>query len=246
MQSRLPKDIVGKLGYYALSNDTSINGSSWQAANLSANIALTAQAKLQSGHQAAFAVCRPPGHHAARDLYGGYCFINNAAVCAQAFLDQGASRVAILDVDFHHGNGTQSIFYNRDDVLFLSLHGAPSMAFPYFLGYSDETGIAKGEGFNRNYPLPKGSGYTAWEGALKQALKQITRYAPDALIVSLGVDTYEDDPISFFTLTSEDFSRYGALLGKLCLPTLFVLEGGYAIDEMGVNTVNVLTGFEGK
>ena len=188
----------------------------------------------------------PPGHHAAGDLYGGYCFINNAAVCAQAFLDQGAKRVAILDVDFHHGNGTQSIFYDRPDVLFASLHGHPSDAFPHFLGYQDESGHGGGEGFNYNYPLRPNTRYDVWSQALDDACNKIRHFSPDALVISLGVDTYEGDPISFFKLTSDDFKRYGAVIASLHLPTLFVMEGGYAVEEIGINTVNVLTGFEGR
>jgi acetoin utilization deacetylase AcuC-like enzyme len=177
-------------------------------------------------------------------MYGGYCFLNNAAIAAQAFLDGGATRVAILDVDFHHGNGTQEIFYQRNDVLFLSLHGDPLDAFPYFLGFADEAGEGEGEGFNVNYPLPPGTTYDKWGAALQDACSRVAAYGPDALIVSLGVDTFENDPISFFKLTSDNFRRYGARIAKLGLPTLFVMEGGYAVAEVGINTVNVLEGFE--
>ncbi len=245
MQQRRPNHIDGKLGYYAMAMETSISEGTWEAARASANVALTAQAQLSKGKDAAFALCRPPGHHAAGDLFGGYCFINNAAISAQAFLDQGAKRVAILDVDFHHGNGTQSIFYDRDDVLFTSLHGHPEDAFPHFLGYADETGGDKGESFNNNYPLRPNTPYDVWGEALEDGCKKINDYAPDALVVSLGVDTFEGDPISFFKLKSDDFKRYGAIIANLNLPTLFVMEGGYAVEEIGINTVNVLTGFEG-
>ena len=190
-----------------------------------------------------FALCRPPGHHAGSDLYGGYCFLNNAAIAAQGFIDGGAARVAILDVDFHHGNGTQDIFYNRNDVLFLSLHGEPENAFPHFLGYADETGIGPGDGFNFNYPLPPGTPYHQWHTALTEAFNEIRRYSPDALVVSLGVDTFEHDPISFFKLGSSDFTHYGAEIAQLDLPTLFVMEGGYAVEQIGINTLNVLDGF---
>jgi len=246
MVQRKPNHIEGKMGYYAMAIETSISEGTWPAARASANVALTAQAQLRNGKESAFALCRPPGHHAASDLYGGYCFINNAAVCAQAFLDQGASRVAILDVDFHHGNGTQSIFYDRPDVMFVSLHGDPKEAFPHFLGYADEIGAGNGEGFNHNYPMGPGTGFDLWADALSHACSRIRAYAPDALVVSLGVDTFERDPISFFKLTSDDFKRYGAIIAGLHLPTLFVMEGGYAVEEIGINTVNVLTGFEGR
>ena len=245
MQQRVPNFIEGKLGYYAMALETSISDGTWEAARTSANVALTAQELIHQGADNAFALCRPPGHHAASDLYGGYCFINNAAVCAQAFLDQGAQRVAILDVDFHHGNGTQSIFYDRADVLFCSLHGDPKEAFPHFLGYADETGHGDGEGFNHNYPMGPGTPYKTWADALTLACKRVSDYSPDALIVSLGVDTFEHDPISFFKLKSEDFMDYGRIIEKLKLPTLFVMEGGYAVKEIGINTLNVLTGFEG-
>ena len=244
-QDRMPNHIEGKMGYYALAGETSISDGTWQAARASANVALTAQAAIRDGANEAFALCRPPGHHAAGDMYGGYCFINNAAVATQAFIDQGASRVAILDVDFHHGNGTQSIFYNRSDVMFLSLHGDPKDAFPHFLGYSDETGAGQGEGFNHNYPMGPGTNFKTWGSALDDACQKIKAYRPDALVISLGVDTFEHDPISFFKLTSDDFTRYGTTIGSLKLPTLFIMEGGYAVEEIGINAVNVLQGYEG-
>ncbi len=243
-QTRIPNHIEGQMGFYALAGETSISGGTWEAARTSANVALTAQSAILDGAEAAFALCRPPGHHAASDMYGGYCFINNAAVSAQAFIDQGASRVAVLDVDFHHGNGTQAIFYHRPDVLFLSLHGDPKDAFPHFLGYADEAGEGKGEGFNCNYPMSPGTNFKTWGSALNDACKKITRYSPDALVISLGVDTFERDPISFFKLASDDFKRYGESISALKLPTLFVMEGGYAVEEIGINAVNVLQGFE--
>ncbi|HUF86469.1 MAG TPA: histone deacetylase family protein [Thermohalobaculum sp.] len=240
----VPRYIDGRIGYYCLAGETSITEGTWEAAQAAADVALTGQRLIAQGARAAFALTRPPGHHAATDMYGGYCFLNNAAIAAQAFLDQGAGRVAILDVDFHHGNGTQQIFYDRADVLFLSLHGDPTDAFPYYLGGADETGAGAGEGFNVNYPLPRDTGFAAWAEALGDACRRVAAYAPDALVVSLGVDTYKDDPISFFRLESGDFRTYGARLAQLGLPTLFVMEGGYAVAEIGVNTVNVLEGFE--
>jgi len=246
MQQRIPDHIEGRLGYYAMAMETSISEGTWPAAVSSANVALTAQSLIKSDTDSAFALCRPPGHHAAGDLYGGYCFINNAAVTAQAFLDQGAKRVAILDVDFHHGNGTQSIFYDRSDVMFLSLHGDPRHAFPHFLGYEDERGAGAGEGFNHNYPMLPNTAFDSWGAALQDACGKVNQYAPDAVVISLGVDTFERDPISFFKLTSDDFKRYGAIIAALNKPTLFVMEGGYAVEEIGINTVNVLTGFEGR
>ena len=243
MQQREPDHIDGKLGYYCMAIETAITEGTWPAACSSAAVAQTGQKLVSGGERAVFSLCRPPGHHAASDLYGGYCFLNNAAIAAQGFLDAGAQRVAILDVDFHHGNGTQDIFYRRSDVKFLSLHGDPRSAFPHFLGFADETGEGDGQGFNVNYPMPPGADFTTWGNALEDACIRIGEYAPDVLVVSLGVDTYKDDPISFFKLDSDDFTTYGGRIAKLGLPTHFVMEGGYAIEEIGVNTVNVLQGF---
>lgn len=244
MQQREPEHIDGKLGYFSMAVETAITAGTWQAAASSAACAQKAQ-QLTAADGCAFALCRPPGHHAASDLYGGYCFLNNAAIAAQGMLNDGASKVAILDVDFHHGNGTQDIFYQRDDVLFVSLHGDPADAFPHFLGYADETGEGKGDGFNKNYPMPPGTPYSVWSQALDAGLNDIRKFGADAVVVSLGVDTFEKDPISFFKLTSDDFTDYGQRIGKLQLPTLFVMEGGYAVEEIGVNTANVLNGFVG-
>jgi acetoin utilization deacetylase AcuC-like enzyme len=244
MTQRRPSGIAGRLGYYAMAAETSISAGTWEAARAAADVAVTAAGHLQRGAHGAFALCRPPGHHAARDLYGGYCFLNNAAIAAQSLRDHGAARIAILDVDFHHGNGTQDIFYDRADVLYVSLHGDPAHAFPYFSGYAEETGAGAGTGFNMNLPLPPATEFSAWVQALAQGLARIQRFAPDALVVSLGVDTFAQDPISFFRLASDDFSAYGRMIGACKLPTLFVFEGGYAVADVGVNAVNVLSGFE--
>ena len=245
-QDRIPRHIEGRLGHYALAAETSITDGTWDAARASVNVALTAQAALRDGDRSAFALCRPPGHHAAADMFGGYCFINNAAVAAQAFIDQGAARVALLDVDFHHGNGSQAIFYDRADVMFLSLHGDPRDAFPHFLGYADETGHGDGTGYNHNYPMGPGTDFKTWGAALEDACRKISNYSPDAVVISLGVDTFENDPISFFKLSSDDFKRYGSIIASLNLPTLFIMEGGYAVEEIGINAVNVLEGYEGR
>ncbi len=241
----IPAFIEGKIGYYALAGETSISKGTIEAAHASAQVALTgadAIASGQAGH--IFSLCRPPGHHASRDQYGGYCFINNAAIAAQYMRENGAAKVAILDVDFHHGNGTQAIFYDRDDVLFLSLHGDPSHAFPHFLGHADEKGHGKGEGHNINYPMAPGTTYSAWAEALDHALASIRRYAPDSLVVSFGADTFEHDPISFFKCKSDDYFDMGARINALGLPTLTVMEGGYAVKDIGTNTVNFLIGLE--
>jgi acetoin utilization deacetylase AcuC-like enzyme len=241
---RIPTNIDGKVGYYSHASETSMTAGTWSAALSSLACAQTAQRAVASGADSAFALCRPPGHHATADQYGGYCFINNAAVVAQMFRDNGAARVAVLDIDFHHGNGTQSLFYNRADVLFLSLHGAPQEAYPYYLGYADETGAGDGEGANVNYPMTTDTGYDVWSEALDDAIAKLKAWGAEAVVVSLGVDAYKDDPISFFTLESDDFTDAGRRIGAMRLPTVFCMEGGYAIEAVGINTVNVLEGFK--
>lgn len=243
LQQRIPQDIDGALGYYCFASETSINAGTYEGALSAMNCALSAAQWLGAGHKSAFAFARPPGHHAAHDYYGGYCFINNAAVAAQALLNQGFGKVAVLDVDFHHGNGTQDIFYERDDVFFASIHGDPSHAFPHFLGFADETGQGKGMGANLNIPLPPKTGFDIWQQALDKALHAIRHFKAEAIIVSLGVDTYKHDPISFFTLDSEDFTTMGAAIAAQGLPTIFVLEGGYGVKEIGKNVANTLIGF---
>lgn len=244
MSRRVPRSISGRIAYYSFDATAPITAGTWNAAYASAQAALTAAELVSSGEGAAFALCRPPGHHAARAYYGGYCFLNNAAIAAQRLIDRGMKRVAVLDVDYHHGNGTQSIFYDRDDVLFVSLHGDPDEDYPFFLGHAEERGAGRGEGYNLNLPLPHGTAADRWFEALEHGLDAIRRFRPDALVVSLGVDTYEKDPISFFRLTSDDFSRLGARLAGLAVPALFVMEGGYNLDAIGVNVVNVLSAFE--
>jgi len=244
MVQKIPDHIEGKLGYYSMACETALTDGTWEAAYSSAQVALTGADLVHKGERAVFSLCRPPGHHAAIDMYGGYCFFNNAAIAAQHFLDQGLGRIAIVDVDFHHGNGTQDIFYTRNDVLFASLHGDPRDAFPHFLGYADEIGSGAGNGFNHNYPMKPGTGFDEWRAALCDAFGKVQEFKPDALIISLGVDTFENDPISFFKLKSDDFTTYGADIAALELPTLFVMEGGYDIDEIGINTINVLQGFD--
>ena len=245
MVQKCPDFIEGQLGYYALASETSLTDGTWDAAYASAQVALTATERVGNAvAPAVFALCRPPGHHAATDMYGGYCFLNNAAISAQYLRDRGASRVAILDVDFHHGNGIQDIFYGRSDVLYVSLHGDPMETFPFFLGHADETGAGGGEGYNVNFPMPSGTPYPVWRNAMSAGMMRIADFNPDALIVSLGVDTFENDPISFFKLKSDDFLTVGADISAANLPTVFIMEGGYDIEEIGINVVNVLQGFE--
>lgn len=239
-----PKSIEAKLGKYAADLTAGLGPKSWRAIEASANVALTGAQHIMAGEQAMFSLCRPAGHHASAALMAGYCYINNAAVAAQYCLTEGCERVAILDIDYHHGNGTQSIFYDRPDVFVASIHADPDQEYPFYAGRANECGELKGLGANLNIPLPLGS--TAWpeyQSALQQSMEAIARYKPDVLIISLGVDTYEDDPISHFRLNSNDFKKIGALLAAMKLPSLFVFEGGYAVNAIGVNTVNVLEAY---
>lgn len=244
MQVREPETIDGKLAYFAFDAGTPITAGTWTAARAAVDVALTGLETLGSGGRAVFSLCRPPGHHAARDYYGGYCFFNNAAVAAQKAIDNGAQRVAILDVDYHHGNGTQSIFYERSDVLFVSIHADPRQDYPFFLGYADETGQGAGEGFNLNLPLRWGTQWPQYDEALQTAIERIRHHAPEVLVVSLGVDTFEKDPISRFKLRAADYPKIGHAIAAIGAPTLFVMEGGYAVAELGHNVVSVLSGFE--
>ena len=243
----IPKFIEGKLGYYSLAGETSISAGSIEAAYEAVKVVINASEMLQNNNILnIFSLCRPPGQHASQNQFGGYCFFNNAAIAAEFFKTKGAKRIFILDVDFHHGNGTQSIFYDRSDVFYASLHGDPMYAFPYFLGHKDEEGFGAGQGYNKNYPMLPGTTYDIWSEALDDSIKKISTFNPEILIISLGVDAYENDPISFFKLKSEDFIDLGKRLSKLNIPTLFVMEGGYAIKDIGVNTVNTLKGFENR
>lgn len=239
-----PANFIAKLGLYSMDNGTPLAQGTWEAAKAGADAAASAAMRIAAGALAAFCCTRPPGHHAGPDFMGGYCFLNNAAVAAQTLLDQGAKRVVVLDVDYHHGNGTQSIFYQRADVLFISIHGDPLTEYPFYLGHADEQGEGAGLGFNLNLPLPAGSSVAKWFAALEAACTRISQYAPDALVVSLGLDTYVGDPISQFALATEDFSTLGRRLSGLGLPTALVLEGGYAATELGANALQVIHGFE--
>lgn len=238
-----PKDIDGQLSYFSFDAGTPLGPHTWQAALSSAATAESGAKRLTAGHTSAFSLCRPPGHHAAPDIYGGYCFINNAAIAAEALLASGAQRITILDVDYHHGNGTQAIYYGRQDVQFISIHADPAEEFPHFLGYGDEIGEGAGEGYNLNLPLQLGTAWPDFADAMSTATQAIKRFAPDSLIISLGLDSFEKDPISKFKLKTADFVALGAKIAAVKTPTLFVLEGGYAVDDLGTNCANVLTGF---
>jgi acetoin utilization deacetylase AcuC-like enzyme len=241
---REPAEFSAQLGVYSMDSGTPICAGTWAAAKAGADAAATAAHWVSQGERAALVATRPPGHHAGPDFMGGYCFLNNAAVAAQSLRNSGCSRVAVLDVDYHHGNGTQAIFYERADVLFVSLHGDPLTEFPFFLGHADETGAGAGQGFNLNLPLPAGTLAPAWFDALAVGAQRVRDFRPDALVVSLGLDTFEHDPISKFKLSTADFHTLGQRVAALGLPTVFVLEGGYATAELGLNTTAVLAGFE--
>ena len=239
----LPASFPARLGLFAFDAGTPLTAGSWAAARHGAACAWSAAQRVAGGERAAFALTRPPGHHAGADFFGGYCFLNNAAVAAQALRDSGAARVAVLDIDYHHGNGTQAIFYERADVHFASVHADPMSDYPYYLGHADERGAGAGLGFNHNLPLARGCDFATWRSALSAALQGIAATGAEALVLSLGVDTFEGDPIAGFRLRSEDYLRIGEDLARAGLPTVFVFEGGYAVAEVGVNAVNVLEGF---
>jgi acetoin utilization deacetylase AcuC-like enzyme len=240
-----PDNFSAKMGLYSYDAGTPFTAGTWVAAREGALCALSAAQAVLDGDAAAFALSRPPGHHAGADFFGGYCFLNNAALAAQHLLNKGAGggckKVAVLDIDYHHGNGTQAIFYDRADVFFASIHGDPRTEYPFYLGHADETGMGAGLGCNLNLPLPRGSGYAAWAQSLEVALTAIGRFGADALVVSLGMDTFAGDPISGFQLQSDDYLRVGQRLRQAGLPTVLVFEGGYAVQEVGINAVNVLS-----
>eukprot|EP01036_Dinobryon_divergens_P043107 gene43107-57350_t len=239
-----PKALAGRAGWHQVDTGCPIGPHTWEAALAGTEVAATVADMVLAGEKHAYALCRPPGHHAYADMAGGFCFLNNTAVAAQR-LRSRHERVAILDVDVHHGNGTQGIFYERDDVHFASLHGDPLTDYPYYLGHADERGAGRGEGFNHNLPLSRGTDFPTWRAALKTALARIAEVKAGALVVSLGVDTFEGDPISGFTLASADYFAVGAALAGAGLPTVFTFEGGYAVDAVGTNAVNLLEGFLG-
>jgi acetoin utilization deacetylase AcuC-like enzyme len=253
-----PDSFNGRIGLYS-SDATVLTAGTWNAAKTGADCAINAAHALRLGQRGSFALTRPPGHHAGADYFGGGCFLNNAALAAQHLLDDGLKRVAILDIDYHHGSGTQSIFYARNDVLTISLHADPRLDFPYYLGHADETGIGDGCGYNMNLPLARGATASHWLAALETACIKLGMFAPEALVVSLGVGAHGDKQAGAgvnasatasgaasgeFDLHGADYLRIGERIAWLGLPTAFVFEGGQAGAETGIHTVNVLEGFE--
>jgi len=240
-----PASAVGQVGYHVYDGASPITADTWDSACRSAWSAVHATREVLSGTGACYALCRPPGHHAARDLAGGFCYLNNGAIAAETLL--GAhGRVAVLDVDLHHGNGTQSIFYARGDVLTVSLHADPVRFYPFFWGAAGETGEGEGDGRNLNLPLPRGSGDDAYLAALETALERIDSFAPGAVVVALGLDAFAGDPFAGLAITTEGFGRIAERIAALDLPTVLVQEGGYTCAELGDNLVAFLQPFLGR
>ena len=231
------------LGAHAFDATTPITADTWGSAYASAQSALAATHAVLGGEFVAFALCRPPGHHAGADYGGGYCHLNTAAVAAQAARDAGVARVAILDIDYHHGNGTQDIFWERGDVFFASVHADPATDYPFYWGHADERGSGEGEGATLNLPLPHGTRLDAFRAAQGRALERIARFAPGLLVVSFGADTWEGDPISHFALTTADYAVLARDIAGCGWPTAIVMEGGYAVDALGRNVASFLSGF---
>nr|WP_295659903.1 histone deacetylase family protein [Polymorphobacter sp.] len=232
------------LGRFSFDAATPIAPGTWEAAYWGAQTALTALAPLLDGSaQAGFALCRPPGHHAGGDYFGGYCYLNNAAIAARAARDAGHARVAVLDVDYHHGNGTQDIFLGDPSVFYASIHADPATDYPFYWGHADETGEGAGAGTTLNLPLPRGTRITPYLAALDTACAALQAYDPSLLVVSFGADTFAGDPISGFALATADFPAVAARIASLMLPTLVVMEGGYATAALGDNVAAFLSGF---
>jgi acetoin utilization deacetylase AcuC-like enzyme len=240
--SRRPIGLAGLVGYHTADTACPIGAGTWEAAVASANVAVHAASLVLGGERAAYGLCRPPGHHAYADQAGGFCYLNNAAIAAQ-HLRRTLGRVAILDVDVHHGNGTQGIFYERPDVLFVSLHADPSDYYPFFAGYADERGAGAGLGANLNLPLAPGSGDREVLAALDTALAAIAEFAPDALVVSLGFDASEQDPLGVLKVTSGGFAAMARRIEAAGLPTVLIQEGGYMSAVLGRNLAEFLAAF---
>ena len=237
-----PKSAIGQAGYHQADTSCPIAAGTWESAYWSAQSAVTGADLLLGGERAAYALSRPPGHHAFGDLAGGFCFLNNSGIAAERFLASGL-RPAILDVDVHHGNGTQGIFYNRADVLTVSIHADPARFYPFFWGHAHERGAGPGLGYNLNLPLPRGTDDTGFLATLDVALQQIRSFGADVVVVALGLDAYEGDPFKGLAVTTPGFARIGAAIAGLGLPCLFVQEGGYICDGLGDNLTSVLGGF---
>lgn len=238
-----PKALAGRAGWHQADMACPIGPHTWEAALSATEVAATAADMVLNGESHAYALCRPPGHHAYADMAGGFCFLNNSAVAAQRLRGKHR-RVAVLDVDVHHGNGTQGIFYERDDILTVSIHADPAWYYPYFWGHAQEQGAGKGQGFNLNLPLPLGSPDQPWLEAGDKALARINEFQPTALVVALGLDASESDPLQGLKVTGAGFHAMAEKIARLGLPTVLVQEGGYLGDDLGRNLVQFLAGFE--
>ena len=236
-----------RLGAYLFDTATPIVAGTWGAALGAVDVALAATERVVAGAPLAYGLCRPPGHHAGRGMLGGYCYLNNSAIAAEWLRREcGARRVAILDIDYHHGNGTQQIFWERSDVLYLSLHGDPARAYPYYSGYATEAGADAGAGLTRNWPLPARTGLDGYATTLAEALRMIVAFAPDApLVISAGFDTFDGDPIGDLALRTPDYEQIGRMIGALGTRMVVLQEGGYALDALGANALALLTGLRG-
>ncbi len=242
-----PASAVGQAGYHQADTACPIGPQSWDSILWSANSAVGAAVAVaddaSEDRSWAYALCRPPGHHALKDLAGGFCFVNNAGVAAAELRASGAERVAIIDVDLHHGNGTQGLFYDRNDVLTVSIHADPVRFYPFFWGHADERGEGPGLGFNLNLPIPRGTADDAYMPVLEDAIRRVEAFAPEAVVVALGLDGFEGDPFGGLSISTDGFGKIGARLAKLALPTVLVQEGGYLCDELGLNLESFLDGF---
>lgn len=235
-----PLSAVGQAGFHQTDTSCPISAQTWAAAYASAQTAIHGADLVLQGQGAAYALCRPPGHHAFAELAGGFCYLNNSAIAAQRLTDAGR-RVAILDVDLHHGNGTQGIFYDRGDVLTLSIHAHPERYYPFFWGYPEERGTGAGEGANLNLCLERGTADAGFLAALEQAMTALTLWGADTLVLALGLDAFEGDPFAGLAVTTPGFARIGRAVAALGLPTLIVQEGGYLCPELGDNLTAVLS-----
>jgi len=236
------RGVLGKAARYLADGSCPVGPDTYRSAYWSAQSAVAGAAAINEGAREAYALCRPPGHHARAEAAGGFCYLNNAAIAAQA-LRERFGRVAILDTDMHHGQGVQEIFYGRDDVLYVSIHGDPTNFYPVVAGYEDERGAGEGDGYNVNLPMPHGAGEEVFFEQLDAALRVLDRFQPDALVLALGFDIYKDDPQSMVAVTTEGFGRLGGAIGGLRLPTLIVQEGGYHIDSLEANARSFFGGF---